>query len=81
MMTEPDIRSLLAATLNSRKPEDWRLDYRFLGDTVDSLDHASFVLALQERVGFHVPDEDLQRLDTIGNVMAYLEGRARELGH
>jgi acyl carrier protein len=75
-MTEADVRNALAAALNSEKPRTWEIDYRFLGDAVDSLDHASFILALQEQFGIVVPDEDVGRLDTIANVLAYAHDRA-----
>ena len=76
MISEDDVRKSLAGVLHSDRPMTWALDYRFLGDSVDSLDHAAFVLELQESRGLVVPDEDLGRLDTIANVLAYAGGKS-----
>ncbi len=72
-MTEHEIRALLCKVLNSEKPKSWAADYRFLGDSVDSLDHAAFVLALQEDYGFKVDDNVIDELDSINHVVAYSE--------
>ena len=75
-MSENEVRTLLARVLNSKAPQSWDVDYRFLGDAMDSLDQAAFVLDLQETKGIIVPDEDLHRLDTIANVLAYASTHA-----
>ena len=75
-MSENEVRTLLARVLNSKAPQSWDVDYRFLGDAMDSLDQAAFVLDLQETKGIVVPDEDLHRLDTIANVLAYASTHA-----
>ena len=75
-MSENEVRTLLARVLNSKAPQGWDVHYRFLGDAMDSLDQAAFVLDLQETKGIIVPDEDLDRLDTIANVLAYASTRA-----
>ena len=75
-MTHDAVRKLLVAVLKDSRPDGWPLDYRFLGDALDSLDHASFVLALEEIGGFKVPDDDLASLDTIAHVADYATGRA-----
>lgn len=73
-MTEHDVRMALCKVLNSEKPKTWPVDYRFLGDSVDSLDHAAFVLALQEDYGVKFSDDLLDELDTIAAVLAAAEG-------
>jgi acyl carrier protein len=70
-MEEDEVRASLARVLNSKAPLSWEVDYRFLGDAMDSLDQAAFVLDLQETNGLIVPDEDLDTLDTIANVLTY----------
>ena len=75
-MTDDDVRKLLVAVLKDARPNGWAVDYRFLGDALDSLDHASFVLALEEARGFKVPDDDLASLDTIAHVVDYAAARA-----
>jgi acyl carrier protein len=75
-MNENEVRASLARVLNSKAPLSWDVNYRFLGDAVDSLDQAAFVLDLQETKGLVVPDDDLDRLDTIANVLTYASTHA-----
>jgi acyl carrier protein len=75
-MNENEVRTSLARVLNSKAPLSWEVDYRFLGDAMDSLDQAAFVLDLQETKGLVIPDEDLEGLDTIANVLAYASKHA-----
>ena len=42
----------------------------------DSLDVVELVMALEESFDIVVPDEDVQRLQTIGDVQQYLEIRS-----
>jgi acyl carrier protein len=75
-VNENEVRTSLARVLNSKAPLSWDVSYRFLGDAMDSLDQAAFVLDLQETKGLVVPDEDLDRLDSIANVLTYASARA-----
>ena len=75
-MNENEVRTSLARVLNSNAPLSWDVNYRFLGDAMDSLDQAAFVLDLQETKGLVVPDEDMDRLDTIANVLTYASAHA-----
>jgi acyl carrier protein len=47
---------------------------------IDSLDHAALLLAVEERYGFKVPDADVERLDTVNRIAAYVAERAAALG-
>ena len=52
-------------------------DARILDDLgADSLDVVELVLALEESFDIVVPDEDVERLRTIGDVQQYLEVRS-----
>ena len=42
----------------------------------DSLDVVELVMALEESFGIVVPDEDVERVQTIGDVQQYLEIRS-----
>jgi acyl carrier protein len=75
-MNENEVRTSLARVLNSKAPLSWDVNYRFLGDAMDSLDQAAFVLDLQETNGLVVADEDLELLDTIANVLTYASAHA-----
>ncbi len=39
---------------------------------VDSLDLFELVMALEEEFGIEIPSEDLEKLTTVGNVIAYI---------
>ncbi|CAG0999992.1 acyl carrier protein [Gammaproteobacteria bacterium] len=45
----------------------------------DSLDVVELVMAFEERFGLHVPDEDVERLRTLGDIEAYLEKRVSDV--
>jgi acyl carrier protein len=42
---------------------------------VDSLDIAGIFLAIHEKVGVRVPDDEIDRLNTVRRIAAYLNGR------
>ena len=75
MISESDVRDLLSDVLKSKRPHSWSSEYRFLGDALDLLDHAAFVLELQEKKGLLVPDEDMHHLDSIENVVSYAKSK------
>lgn len=39
----------------------------------DSLDLFEMVMALEEEFGIEIPTEDLEQIDTVGDVIAYIE--------
>jgi acyl carrier protein len=39
----------------------------------DSLDTVELVMAFEEEFGVEVPDEDAEKLQTVGNVVEYIE--------
>jgi acyl carrier protein len=45
---------------------------------VDSLDLYELLMSIEEEYGFEVPAEDMQRLDTVGDVIKYLADRGIE---
>ena len=42
----------------------------------DSLDVVELVMALEEEFGIEVPDDDVENIRTIGDIVTYLEARA-----
>jgi acyl carrier protein len=42
----------------------------------DSLDTVELVMAFEEEFGVEVPDEDAEKLQTVGNVVDYIEKKA-----
>lgn len=67
------IREILSEQLNI-DPEDVTEDASFREDLgVDSLDLFELVMNLEEEYGFEIPGEDLQNLETVGDVIDYLK--------
>jgi acyl carrier protein len=72
MLTEQDVRKALHDTIHSDAPQSWSNDYNFReGGSLDSLDHVTFLLALDERHGFKFKDEDVPQLNTIRAVLDF----------
>jgi acyl carrier protein len=72
VITEADVRSALQKTLKDQGVQDWELTFDFREDALDSLDHATFALLLDERHGLTISDADLDRLNTIQAVLDYV---------
>ena len=49
---------------------------KFIEDLgADSLDTAELVMAFEEEFGAEIPDEDAEKLQTVGDVIKYIEDR------
>ncbi len=44
----------------------------------DSLDTVELVMALEEAFGIEIPDEDAEKIKTIGNTMSYITTHAKK---
>jgi acyl carrier protein len=75
LIREDDIRSALSRAIGTSSPDKWAIDYNFLESEVDSLDHATFLLALEEDFELHVPEENVADLDTIKSVLTFAENK------
>jgi acyl carrier protein len=52
-------------------------DAKFIEDLgADSLDIVELVMALEEEFGMDIPDEDADKLKTVGDAMTYLKQHA-----
>lgn len=76
MITEAKIRQILAQILRSDAPLKWDINYIFVGDALDSLDYAAFLLAIQDQLGVVVPDDDMPQLNCIAATLTYLRARS-----
>lgn len=66
------IKEILSAQLNL-DPEDIVENARFREDLgIDSLDLLELVMGLEEEYSFEVPQEALEKLNTVGDVVSYL---------
>ena len=44
----------------------------------DSLDQVELVMALEEEFGADIPDEDAEKLTTVGDAIKYIEGHQQQ---
>jgi len=60
-------------------PEQVTPQASFIEDLgADSLDIVELVMAFEEEFGVEVPDEDAEKLQTVGDVVKYIEERAKQ---
>ena len=62
-------------------PEQVTLQASFIEDLgADSLDIVELVMAFEEEFSVEVPDEDAEKLQTVGDVINYIKQRAKQQG-
>ena len=53
--------------------ESVKMDSSFLDDLgADSLDIVEFIMALEEELGLEIPDEDVEKIVTVKDVVEYI---------
>ena len=59
-------------------PEQVTITASFIEDLgADSLDTVELVMAFEEEFSVEVPDEDAEKLQTVGDVVKYIEDKAK----
>ena len=72
--TEVKIKKIIEQQLGV-KPEQVTPEAKFIEDLgADSLDTVELVMALEEEFGKEIPDEEAEKLTTVGTVIEYIEG-------
>jgi len=67
------IKSVIAEQLGV-KPDEVTDQAKFVDDLgADSLDTVELVMALEEEYGIEIPDEDAEKLTTVGEAIKYIE--------
>ena len=62
----------------SVSPDQVTDDARFTEDlNADSLDLVELIMALEEEVGADIPDEEAEKLKTVGEAIAYIENNKK----
>src|SRR4030095_4765846 len=76
MSLEDRIAEIIVEQLGVSR-EEISPDASFIEDLgADSLDIVELVMAMEEEVGVEVPDEDAEKLQTVGDVIKYIEEKA-----
>ncbi len=59
-------------------PEQVTPEASFIDDLgADSLDTVELVMALEEEFDIEIPDEDAEKIATVGHAIEYIEGHAK----
>ncbi len=78
MAVEDKVKELIVEQLGVSESEVVN-EASFIDDLgADSLDIVELVMAIEEEFGIDVPDEDAERMQNIGDVVTYVQGKATE---
>ena len=70
------VKSIIAEQLGVKK-EEVTDEAKFIDDLgADSLDTVELVMALEEEFGIEIPDEDAEKMVTVGEAIKYIEQKA-----
>ena len=73
MAVADKVKSIIAEQLGV-KQEEVIPDASFIDDLgADSLDTVELVMALEEEFGTEIPDEDAEKITTVGDAIKYIE--------
>ena len=72
MAAEEKIKSIIAEQLGV-KIEEVTPEASFIDDLgADSLDTVELIMALEEEFGVEIPDEDAEKMQTVGDAIKYI---------
>jgi acyl carrier protein len=75
-ISQDKIRQIIAEQLGVKK-EEVTDNAKFVDDLgADSLDTVELVMALEEEFGIEIPDEEAEKLQTVGDALRYIEEKA-----
>ena len=76
MAVADKVKSIIAEQLGV-KPEEVTPAASFIDDLgADSLDTVELVMGLEEEFGIEIPDEDAEKMTTVGDAIKYIEEKA-----
>jgi len=76
MAVEEKVKSIIVEQLGV-KAEEVTPNASFVDDLgADSLDTVELVMALEEEFGVEIPDEDAEKMTTVGEAIKYIESKA-----
>lgn len=71
--TEQEVINIVVDQLNLN-PDEVSLEKSFSEDlNADSLDLTELIMAFEERFGFEIPQEEAEKLHTVGDVVEYIK--------
>ncbi len=73
---EDKVKAIIAEQLGV-KPEEVTPQASFIDDLgADSLDTVELVMALEEEFGVEIPDEDAEKMTTVGDALKYIQDKS-----
>ena len=76
MSVQEKVKSIITEQLGV-KPEEVTNEASFIDDLgADSLDTVELVMALEEEFGIEIPDEEAEKITTVGDAVKYIEEKA-----
>ncbi|MFH2138974.1 MAG: acyl carrier protein [Candidatus Omnitrophota bacterium] len=76
MSVEEKVKSIIVDQLGV-KAEEVNATASFIDDLgADSLDTVELVMALEEEFGIEIPDEDAEKMTTVGEAIKYIDEKA-----
>ena len=77
VMTLDGVKEVIDETL--KYSGDVSTDTKLKGDLImDSLDGVELVMALEEKFGVEIPNEDMANLETVGDIVTYIDKKAQK---
>ena len=78
MALADEVKAIIAEQLGV-KIEEVTDNASFVDDLgADSLDTVELVMALEEKFGVEIPDEDAEKMSTVGEAIKYLEEKKKK---
>ncbi len=75
MAVDEKVKSIISEQLGVKK-EEIKPESSFIDDLgADSLDTVEVVMALEEEFGIEIPDEDAEKITTVGEAVKYIEAK------
>ena len=75
-VSQEKVKQIIADQLGVKK-EEVTDNAKFVDDLgADSLDTVELVMALEEEFGIEIPDEDAEKLATVGDALRYIEEKS-----
>jgi acyl carrier protein len=77
MSVEEKVKDIISGQLGVKK-EEIKPESSFVDDLgADSLDTVEVVMALEEEFGIEIPDEDAEKITTVGEAVKYIDDKVQ----
>ena len=75
MATFDDVKTIVVEQLGV-SPDEVKMESKFVDDlNADSLDVVELIMELEEKLGVAIPDEDAEKIASVGDVVAYIDSK------